>query len=559
MPKRPAKKIPASGLYFIPLGGSEQFGVNLNVYACDGDLLAIDCGIGFADERHPGIDLLLPDPKFLEDNKARLKGMIITHAHEDHIGAVAYLWERLECPLYATPFTAAVLRMKLEEQGIRRAEIHIIGANKPVNMAPFDLEFIPVAHSIPDACAVLIKTQHGNIMHSGDWNLDPKPVVGVKTDETALKKAGDQGILAYIGDSTNADAPGVAGSESDVTIGLSEEFKGCKGRIIVTIFSSNIGRIHSIAQAAKSCGRNVGIIGRSLHRMIGAAKTSGYLKGIEFVEEEEMGYVPDDRLVIVMTGSQGEPRAALPKAARGEHPAVRIRHTDTVIFSARPIPGNEREINAVQNHLIASGVKVISPRSTKNIIHVSGHPCQDEIAQMYQWVKPHTVIPVHGERMQLEAQAAFARECQIKNVIIPQNGSVIKIAPGAAEVIDHVETGVLAVDQKRIIASDHQSIIARRKLQYSGAVHVSVVIDKRGALLSDPKIDTVGLSDENNPEEQGFVDSLIDETLGIIEDMTPNDLKDDSFMAEEIRIGLRRYVFHLLKIKPKTTVHIIRV
>jgi ribonuclease J len=552
-------RLPTNGLYFIPLGGSEQFGVNLNVYACDGDLLAIDCGVGFADERHPGIDLLLPDPQFLEEHKDHLKGLIITHAHEDHIGAAAYLWDRLECPLYATPFTAAVLRLKLDEQGLKHVKVKIIEPGKSLSIEGFDLEFLPVAHSIPDACAVLIKTPYGNVMHSGDWNLDPAPVVGPLTDVAAFKRAGDLGILAYIGDSTNADTPGRAGSESYVTKGLSAEFKNCKGRILITVFSSNIGRLHSIAQAAKETGRDIGVVGRSLHRMIGSAKKCGYLNDVEFVGEEDLGYLPDDRVVIVMTGSQGEPRAALPKVARGEHPAVRIRRGDTVIFSARAIPGNELEINAVKNNLVASGVTVVSPRTTKNIIHVSGHPCRDEIAEMYQWVRPQTVIPVHGERMQLEAQAAFASECQIPNVVIPMNGSVIRLAPGKPEITDHVPTGVLAVDQKRIIKSDHQSLIARRKLQFSGTVHVSLVMDGRGQLLADPKLDTVGLVDISLPEEEKFDEGLIDETLAILDDMSWEQRLDDNFVTEELRIGLRRYVFHLLKIKPKTTVHVIRI
>ncbi len=546
------------GLYFIPLGGSEQFGVNLNVYACDGDLLAIDCGIGFADERHPGIDILLPDPEFLEANHDRLKGMIITHAHEDHIGAVAHLYDRLDCPLYATRFTATILRLKLDERGYKKVKVKVIEGLKDFKIGNFICKPIPVAHSIPDCCSIFLQTSYGNVLHSGDWNLDPDPVVGNQTNPDHFKELGKQGVLAYIGDSTNSEFDKRAGSEGIVAHGLAEEMKKCKGKIAVTIFSSNIARIQSITEAAKESGREVCIIGRSLHRMIGAAKTCGMLENVNFISEEDLGYLPDDKVTLIMTGSQGEYRAALARVARGEH-NVKLKPGDTVIFSARAIPGNEREISSVKNNLSGAGIHTVTPKDTKNTIHVSGHPYRDEIAQMYHWVKPMSVIPVHGERTQLEAQAGFAKECQIPRTVIPNNGSVIQIAPGDPQIIDHVPTGMLAVDQKRIIRADHQSIVARRKLQFSGTIHASLVFDKKGNLLGDPKLDTVGLIDDKVEEEVEFEDTIYNEILDILDDMSSKELMDDHFIAEEIRIGLRRYVFHMLKIKPKTTIHVIRV
>ncbi|MAE51342.1 MAG: MBL fold hydrolase [Micavibrio sp.] len=546
------------GLYFIPLGGSEQFGVNLNVYTCDGDVLAIDCGIGFADERHPGIDLLLPDPQFLEDHQDRLKGMIITHAHEDHIGAVAHLYNRLECPLYATKFTATVLRLKLDERGHKKVKINIIDDMAEFKIGHFICKAVPVAHSIPDSISVFLQTTYGNVLHSGDWNLDPDPVVGSQTNADHFKALGKQGVLAYIGDSTNSEYDKRAGSEGIVAHGLAEEMKQCNGKVAVTIFSSNIARIHSIAEASKDCGREVAVIGRSLHRMIGAAKTCGLLNDVNFIPEEDIGYLPDDKVTLIMTGSQGEYRAALARVSRGEH-NVKLKPGDTVIFSARAIPGNEREISTVKNNLSCAGIHTITPKDSKHTIHVSGHPYQDEISQMYHWVKPMTVIPVHGEHTQLEAQAAFAKDCQVENTVIPQNGAVIQIAPGTPEIIDHVKTGLLAVDQKRIIKIDHQSIIARRKLQYSGTIHVSLVVDNKGNLLGDPKMDTVGLIDPSFEEELEFEDTIYNEILDILDDMSGKERLDDHFISEEIRIGLRRYVFHMLKIKPKTTVHVIRV
>jgi ribonuclease J len=549
-----------NALYFIPLGGSEQFGVNLNVYISGGRILVVDCGMGFADERFPGIDLVLPDPEFLEQNKEKIEGLVITHAHEDHIGAVAYLWKRFQCPIYATQFTAAVLRGKLDDMNVRNVPLKAVRPNEELDLGPFALTFIPVSHSVPDTCSLLIETPEGNVVHSGDWNLDPKPVVGHPINAEDFKAAGKKNIVAYIGDSTNAAVPGRAGSESEVEIGLEAEFRKCKGRIAVTIFSSNIGRIISIVRAAEKCGRKVAVVGRSLHRMIDAAMECGYLRDLPyFVSEDELEDIAPGNLVIIVTGSQGEFRSALAKIARGERTDLSFGRGDTVIFSARAIPGNERAVNDVKNNLSASRVAIVTPSDTENVIHVSGHPCQDEIAEMYQWVRPQTVIPVHGERVQLDAHAAFARKCQIPNIIVPSNGTVIRLAPGKAEVVDNIPTGLLAVDQKRIISADHGSIAERRKLQYTGSVHLSIVLDKNGKLMNEPKLDTVGLIDRELPGERQIEDNLYDEILDILEDMGDADLRDDHFVEEELRIGIRRFFVHLLGFKPKTTVHVIRL
>lgn len=540
--------------YFVPLGGSEEFGCNLNLYACDGSFLAVDCGIGFADERYPGIDLLLPDPKLLEQNKDKLDGMIITHAHEDHIGAVAYLWNRFECPIFATPFTASVLRKKLEQEGVTGVPIHVVAPYDVEHIGPFNVKFLPVSHSVPDSTALLISTRHGSILHSGDWNLDPQPVVGIKTEEKTFREAAANGVLAYIGDSTNAAVDGYSGSEQDVASGMVEEFKGVQGKIAVTVFASNIGRIISIIKAAEEVGRSVCLVGRSLHRMVAAAREVGYLKDIkDFIDESDLHAIPDDNIVLILTGSQGESRAALARIARGDHRSVKLNRGDTVIFSARAIPGNERDINTVKNNLSAGGVRVVAPRDTDNIIHVSGHPCRAEIQQMLQWVRPECVIPVHGERLMLDSHAAFARECQIAKVVTPNNGSVIRLAPGPIEIVDHVHSALLAVDQRRIIPSTHESISQRRKLQYSGAVHVSLVMDYDLNLLGKMKLDTVGLTCSLNDE--GFEEDLEEELQNILDNI-PDHLEKEDEIAERIRIDLRRYVSDLLGLKPKTTVHV---
>ncbi len=558
--QRQRSPLDEKALYFVPLGGSEQFGVNLNVYIANGDYLAVDCGLGFADDRFPGIDLLLPDPAFLEDHLDRLKGLIITHAHEDHIGAVAYLWKRLQCPIYTTEFTANVLRAKLADAGVKNVPVHVVPQNGTVKLGAFSVQFIPVAHSVPDAAALVIETSFGCVLHSGDWNLDHAPLIGKPTSPESFKQAGDKGILAYIGDSTNAGVAGRAGSESEIEKGLVEEFRQCKGRVAITIFSSNISRIIAISRAAQKTGRKIAVVGRSLHRMVGAAHECGHLKGMApFLDEEDVRDFPANQLVMIVTGSQGEFRSALAKIARGEHRSVKLSRDDTVIFSSRAIPGNERAINDMKNNLSAGGVRIVTPSDTDHVIHVSGHPCRDEIIEMYGWVRPEIVIPVHGERVQLEAQASLARECQIKNVIVPANGSVIKLAPGKASKIDHVETGLLAVDQKRIIASGHVSISDRRKLQFSGVVHLSLVLNAQGEVMGEPKLDTVGLIDEQSKGEIKIEDRLYDEMMDILDDMNAEDLTDDHFVEEELRIGIRRFVVHTLGIKPKTTVHVLRI
>lgn len=548
-------------LYFIPLGGAEQFGVNLNVYGYQGKWLAIDCGLGFADEKFPGVDILLPDPKFIEERKKDLLGLIITHAHEDHIGAVAHLWPRLRCPIYASPFTAAVLRKKMSENtACRDAEVIEVSANETISLKPFKITFTPVTHSVPQTSALFIETDVGNVVHSGDWNLDPAPTIDFPTDAEPFKKFGKKGVLAYVGDSTNAEVDGVSGSEDDVEKGLEAVFRECGGRIAVTIFASNIGRLRSICLAAKNTGRQVALLGRSLHTMVAAANDCGYLKDVpHFVDEDDLGYLPDDKVVMIVTGSQGEARAQLARIARGEHPEITFKSGDTVIFSARPIPGNEREIIEVKNNLAASRVRIISPRETKHCIHVSGHPAREEITQMLQWVQPNTVIAVHGERTMLEAHAQLARDLQVPNTIVPNNGSVIRLYPATPQVVDHVETGLLAVEPGRIINAGHQAILQRRKLQYSGTVHATLVMNARGSLVADPQISTVGLVDPEAEEGQKFEDDIISEIEDILADMTREELYDDEFVSEEMRIGIRRFVQHRLSIKPKTTVHLVRV
>lgn len=547
-------------LYFIPLGGSEQFGVNFNLYAHAGKWLAVDCGIGFADERFPGVDILLPDPAFIAERRKNLTGLIVTHAHEDHVGAIPYLWPRLKCPIHTTEFTAEVLRRKFKESPeCRDAKIDIIKPGGRLELGPFTAHFIHVAHSIPDTVSVVIETKAGRILHSGDWNLDPRPVLKGPTDEKSFRAYGKKGIDAYIGDSTNADVAGRAGSESDVEEGLAKLFAEIRGRIAITIFASNIGRIRSIARAAKKNGRHVVLVGRSLHNMTGAARETGHLTGLaDFVQENDAERLPHDRLVYIVTGSQGEARAALARIARGDFDGLSFGRGDTIIFSSRAIPGNEAEINIVRNNLAASGARVVTHRDTPHCIHVSGHPCRDEIADMYEWVQPALVVPVHGERTQLEAQAAFARQKKIDNVIVPVNGSVVQLT-GKTGIVGQVQTGLLAVEPNRIISADHAAIAERRKLQFTGAVHATVVLDDRGDLAADPEVTTMGLIDPEDPAGKRLEADLRTEIEEIVADMDRDDRRDDGAVHEEVRIGLRRLIQDALGMKPRASVHVIRV
>lgn len=551
----------AKGLHFIPLGGSEEFGVNFNLYACDGKWIVFDCGMGFADHRYPNVDILLPDPSFIEDYAHDLLGLVVTHAHEDHIGAVPYIWPRLKCPIYCTKFTAAVLRSKFDDfPACRGAKIIEIGEGKPLALGNFTLDFINVSHSIPEAVATQIKTPYGTVIHSGDWNLDPTPVLGKPTNHQALKKAGDEGVLAYIGDSTNSLVPGRAGTERDVEEGLKHTFAECKGLIAATIFASNIGRIRSMAKAAQANDRSVCLLGRSLHRMTAAARACGYLHDVPpFISPEDAQYLSADKVLYIVTGSQGEPAAALARIARGEWPDLKFTRGDSVVFSSRAIPGNETEINAVKNNLSASGVRIIDPDTTPHKIHISGHPYRDEVMDMLGWVRPQLVIPVHGERLMLDAQAELARKVGVPHAIVPNNGSVIKLGPGEPEVLDHIPTGVLAVEPQRVVKSDHKAIGERRKLQYSGAAHITVALNRRGELLMDPHITLLGMIDAANPKELAIIEDLKIEIEDSLADLREDGITDPARLEEDIRVTVRRLLFQNFGFKPKVSVHLLRV
>lgn len=539
-------------LLFLPLGGAGEIGMNLSLYGHAGQWLMVDLGVTFGDDSTPGIDIIMPDITFIEERVEDLIGLVLTHAHEDHIGAVPYLWRKLRCPLYATPFTAALLRRKLAEAGLEKeATIHILPMSGKAEIGKFTIELITLTHSIPEPNAVVIRTPLGPILHTGDWKLDPEPLIGESTDIAALRALGDKGVLAMICDSTNVLVPGTSGSEADIREHLKPLIAKAKGRVFVGCFASNVARLESIAFAAREAGREVALVGRSLHRMVSAARETGYLTDFpNIVSEENAGFVPHDKILLICTGSQGEPRSALARIARDEHPHVTIEEGDVVIFSSRVIPGNEKSILSLQNDLAILGADIITDRDEN--IHVSGHPARDELVEMYQWVRPNIAIPVHGEARHLHAHAELAKECQVPHVVIPENGSLIRLAPGEPEIIGQVQSGRWGLDGNRLIPLEH--VKKRQRMAYNGVIMVTIVLGVNGALMAPPKVSLEGLLDDG-PMTGEAEEAIARE----IEDHLFGSKNDDEAMAEITRLAARRYFFKTYQKKPVIKVHIVRV
>src|SRR5690242_7840224 len=451
-------------LLFVALGGAGEIGMNLNLYGHAGKWLMVDLGIAFGDDTMPGIEVVMPDPAFIEERKQDLAGIIITHAHEDHLGAVADLWPRLQAPVYATPFAASVLKRKLRDAGLFDAvPLTEIPLGGKFTVGPFELEMIVMTHSIPEPNALAIRTRLGTVFHTGDWKIDPEPLLGEVTDEVSLQKIGEQGALAMVCDSTNVFVEGEAGSEATIRVNLEKLVKTRRCRVAVTCFASNLARVESVALAAVAAGRHPVLSGRALQRMVDAAQECGYL--LDFprcIPEQQAGYLPRDKVLFICTGSQGEPRASMAKLANGDHRDLVLEEGDTAIFSSRVIPGNERSVGRLQNALMARGVEVITDREAD--IHVSGHPARDELVRVYQWVRPKIALPVHGEVRHMVEHAALARGCQVPETVVAPNGSLVRLAPGPAEIVDHVHAGRLARDGDIVVPLGGVGLQERRKL-----------------------------------------------------------------------------------------------
>ena len=497
-------------LVFLSLGGAGEIGMNLNAYGFgppeERQWIIVDIGVTFNDPRAPGVDVVMPDPTFLEGERDRLLGIVLTHAHEDHIGAIGRLWPRLRAPIYATPFTAILTREKLKEGGCDgEAVVHEVALGGRITLGPFDIELVTLTHSIPEPNGLAIRTPLGLVMHTGDWKIDPDPLIGDLTDEAMLRRLGQDGVLAMVCDSTNALVEGTAGSESDVRRTLAEVIRAQPGKVAVAAFASNVARLESAMYAARDCGRSIVLAGRSMHRIVGAARSIGLLADMHFVDEEEAGYLPDQALLYLCTGSQGEPRAALARIAAGNHPHVKLGQGDSVLFSSRVIPGNEVAIGSLQNALTERGVKVITDRDFA--IHTSGHPCRDDLRQMYHWVRPQIAIPVHGEARHIAEHAALARTLQVPQVMEIKNGDLLRLAPGLAAVIDETPHGRLAFDGKTLVEIEARVFRDRRIAGQEGVLAVSLVMNRKGALLSGPDVRLRGLG----PEDEAARDRLLDQ------------------------------------------------
>ena len=552
-----AKRAAHDELVFLPIGGVGEIGMNLALYGFGPRnkraWLVVDFGVAFAHADLPGVDLVFPDLAFLEKHRASLVGIVLTHAHEDHYGALVDLWPRLRVPVYATAFTAGMIAAKvLGEPGAEAIPVHQVKAGDRIQLGPFEVEYINVAHSIPESHALAIRTPLGTVVHTGDWKLDDTPAVGDPTDAKRLKEIGEEGVLALVCDSTNAVREGRSPSESEVERELADIVRHSRYRVAFTTFASNVGRIKSIALAARQAGRQVVVCGRALRRVIDIATELHMLDGLPpFLDEDAFRHLPRDRVVAILTGSQGEPRAALARVAAGDHPRVELVDGDTLVFSARAIPGNEREINAIVNGLTERGVRVITDRD--RLVHVSGHPRRGELVEMYSWIKPRIALPVHGEPVHLAAHAGLARELGVETVIVAKDGVMTRLAPAPTTELERIELDRLYRDGRIVGRLAEIGVPDRRKLAFSGHVAVALVINARGDVVADPEIALTGLPIRDADGER-LEEGVLQAIDGTVRSMPRPQRRDPDVLAEAIRRAVRAAVAESWGKKPVCTV-----
>jgi len=549
-------------LVFAPLGGIGEIGMNLAIYGLGDEQrrtwMAVDFGVAFAGDDLPGIDLIFPDIRFLEEERRNLAGIVLTHAHEDHFGALIDLWPRLRVPVYATPFTAALLEAKRAgEPNAPQIQVKVVPLGGRVQVGPFDVEFVSVAHSIPESNGLIIRTPAGAVLHTGDWKIDPTPILGPPTDEAKLRALGAEGCLALIGDSTNAVREGRSPSETEVAKTLAELIKTAPGRVAVTTFASHVGRIRAVADAARAAEREVIVVGRAMERISQVARETGYLDGVqEFRSAETYGYLPPDKVLALCTGSQGEPRAALARIAENEHPEVTLSKGDRVIYSSRPIPGNEKAINRVINGLVAQGVEVITDRT--HLVHVSGHPRRAELADMIEWVRPQILIPAHGEALHLAEHAALARRAGVGKVIVCRNGDLVRLGPGGAGIVDEVPSGRLYKDGALIVDSGARTVPDRRRLGFVGIVTVALAVSEKGQLLANPEVELMGVPERDAKGEE-MAEIVYDAVAETFESLPNPRRRDPDAVAEAVRRAVRGAVARHWGKKPICHVHVLTV
>ncbi len=550
-------------LVFAPLGGFGEIGMNLSIYGF-GDhrrrqWIIVDCGVSFASEEHlPGVDLILPDISYLIEERKNILGLVLTHAHEDHMGAIMDLWPRLKVPFYATPFSAALFEARrASEPGAPEIPVNVVPAGGHLSLGPFEIDFINVAHSIPESNALAIRTPVGTVVHTGDWKIDPTPTVGGPTDAAKLTALGDAGVLALIGDSTNAVREGRSPSESDVAKTLAELIRTAPRRVAVTTFASHVGRLRAVANAARAAEREVVVVGRAMERVVQVARETGYLDGVQdFRGVESYGYLPPDKVLALCTGSQGEPRAALARIAQDEHPDVTLSRGDRVIFSARPIPGNEKAISRVINGLVEQGVEVITDRT--HLVHVSGHPRRDELRDMIGWVRPKILIPAHGEALHLAEHADLARKAGVPHVLVCRNGDLVRLAADGPEIIDEVPSGRLYKDGALLVNADSKTVAARRRLSFAGVVTVALALNDKGVLAADPDIELIGLP-ETDAGGASMTEIARDAAELAFDALPKPRRRDPDVVADAVRRGVRSAIAERWKKKPICYVHVLTV
>jgi ribonuclease J len=550
-------------LVFAPLGGIGEIGMNLSIYGFGDERrrqwLIVDCGVSFAAEEHlPGVDLILPDIRYLIEQRRNILGLVLTHGHEDHIGALIDLWPRLNVPLYATPFTAALFEAKrLAQPGAPQIPVNVVPLRGRLTLGPFAIEFISVAHSIPESNALAIRTPAGTVLHTGDWKIDPTPLVGAVTDAGRLSALGDEGVLALIGDSTNAVREGRSPSEADVAKTIAELVRTAPARVAVTTFASHVDRIRGVADAARAAEREVVLVGRAMERVVQVARETGYLDGVQdFRSAESYGYLPPDKVLALCTGSQGEPRAALARIAEDEHPEVTLAKGDRVIFSARTIPGNEKAVARVINGLVAQGVEVITDRT--HLVHVSGHPRRDELRDMIGWVRPKILIPAHGEALHLAEHAELARRAGVPHVLICRNGDLVRLAQDGAQIIDEIPSGRLYKDGSLLIDAEARTVAARRRLSFAGIVSVALALSEKGVLVADPEIELVGIPD-TDAAGLSMTEIARDAVEDAFEALPKPRRRDPDAVAEAVRRAVRSAIGERWNKKPICHVHVLLV
>ncbi|HEY1752734.1 MAG TPA: ribonuclease J [Caulobacteraceae bacterium] len=555
---------PDDELVFLPLGGSNEIGMNFNLYGYGPPharkWIVVDLGVTFGDQTTPGVEVILPDPTFIEEHAKDVLGIVLTHAHEDHIGAVPWLWERLRATLYATPFTAFLLREKLREAGlIDEARIVVVPLSGHITLGPFELELITLTHSIPEPNGLAIRTPLGVVLHTGDWKIDPDPLTGPVTDQAAIRRLGDEGVLAMVCDSTNVFVDGEAGSEATVRETLRALIGQLKGKVAAACFASNVARMDSIIRAAEANDRRVCLVGRSMIRMAAAARSVGLLAGIQpFITDAEAGYFPAEKVLFLCTGSQGEPRAALARVADGTHPHLTLGQGDACVFSSRVIPGNEIPIRNLQNKLADRGVRLFTERDHPGL-HVSGHPCRDELKRMYQWARPQIAVPTHGERRHLLEHVNLARDLQVPQALAPRNGDMVRLAPGHAAVIDEVPAGRLYVDGGMVTPENGEALRERRHAAFNGMLTVAVALDRKGRIASGPQVRALGLPGEEGYELEEAVDDLASEAEAALKRLSAGDREDDARVEQALSRAVKKAAYRIWERRPVVETTVLRV